>query len=87
MNVFITGVYSSIVRDLTLHDYIVPRPEGVLINYFFGAYTGSPLFGFDLDNEFIAGFGKGQWSAGLAPAVFGFDLNSDTVKGFDRGIW
>jgi hypothetical protein len=58
MSVFLSGAFSSIVVDMILHDMIIPRPETVLINYYLGVY---PLFGFDLDNNYIAGFDKGHW--------------------------
>lgn len=57
--IFLTGVFSSIVNDLVLNGLIVPRPEGVLYNYVF---TTLPAFGFDAQNDLIAGFDTGHWS-------------------------
>lgn len=53
------GVFSNLILQLISHDLIIPRPEGVLINYVFGEM---PFFGFDLDNEYIAGFDHGKWA-------------------------
>lgn len=52
------GKFTSIVQDLITNGYIVPRAEGVLYTYLFGT---PPFFGFDSDNEFIAGFDLGHW--------------------------
>jgi Protein of unknown function (DUF2612) len=57
--VFPTGTFSSILQDLITNGYIVPRPEGVLYEYVFGTL---PLFGFDRNDSFIAGFDVGHWS-------------------------
>lgn len=57
-NVYLSGALSSIVIDMILHDLIVPRPEGVLINYYMGTW---PLFGFDYHDDYIDGFDIGNW--------------------------
>ena len=53
------GTFTSIMSDLILNGYIVPRPEGVRVNYVFSL---KPIFGFDLNDANIAGFDKGHWS-------------------------
>lgn len=58
MTVYLTGNFSSIQIDMITNGLIIPRPEGVLINYALGTY---PLFGFDQDNSYISGFDKGNW--------------------------
>lgn len=42
--IILTGTFTSILRDLILNGYIVPRPEGVLYNYTFPTF---PVFAFD----------------------------------------
>lgn len=42
---------------------VLPRPAGVLVNYAFPTSSG-PIFGFDSNNEFVAGFDIGSWEAG-----------------------
>jgi hypothetical protein len=69
---FIGGVASTILLDMIAGyavngassgtvqgGLIVPRPEGVQYSWILG---GLPVFGFDLDNAFIAGFDVGHWS-------------------------
>jgi hypothetical protein len=53
------GVFSDLIIAIIENGLIIPRPEGIQINYEFGEM---PFFGFDTDDEFIAGFDKGKWS-------------------------
>lgn len=57
--VIVSGTFTTLIQDLVLNGYIVPRPEGVLYTYAFGTL---PIFGTDLDTEFIAGVDKGHIS-------------------------
>ncbi|MBG0865517.1 DUF2612 domain-containing protein [Burkholderia sp. 9779_493] len=43
--------------------YIPLKPEGVRVNYtIVTTIDGSPLFGFDMSNQLVAGFDVGAWS-------------------------
>ncbi|WP_343726697.1 DUF2612 domain-containing protein [Burkholderia seminalis] len=43
--------------------YIPLKPEGVRVNYtVVTTVDGSPLFGFDMSNQLVAGFDAGAWS-------------------------
>src|ERR1035437_529337 len=55
--IVLSGTFTSIVQDLIVHGYIVPRPEGVLYTYVFGDF---PIFGTDESNSFIAGVDLGH---------------------------
>jgi hypothetical protein len=57
--VILAGAFTSITQDLITNGYIVPRPEGVLYSFTFSTL---PIFGFDSDNSFIAGFDHGHFS-------------------------
>jgi hypothetical protein len=57
MNVFLWGGFSPIIKDLIANGYIIPRPQGVKINYFYGI---TPFFGCDRDDEYIAGVDTGH---------------------------
>jgi len=59
VSVILAGAFSSILQDLITHGLIVPRPQGVLYNYTFSTL---PIFGFDSDNTYIAGFDHGHWA-------------------------
>lgn len=58
MDIFLTGNFSPIVIEMIKHGLIVPRPEGVLVNYYLGE---APLFGFDYDNQYVSGHDIGVW--------------------------
>ena len=57
--VILAGAFTDLVQQMIQNGMIVPRPAGVLYNYTFAAL---PVFGFDSDNEYVAGFDKGKWS-------------------------
>jgi hypothetical protein len=57
--IVLTGAFTSILQDLIVNGYIIPRPEGVLYNYVFGVL---PFFGFGSSPGFIAGFDTGHWA-------------------------
>ncbi len=58
-NIIVTGSLTSIIQDLINNGLIVPRPQAVQYNYYFGDL---PLFGFDRNDSFIAGWDTGNWS-------------------------
>jgi len=55
---FLTGEFTSIIQDLIINGYIVPRPEGVLINL---TLSQMPILGFDQNNNFVGGFDIGHF--------------------------
>ncbi len=57
--IIITGSLTSIIQDLIVNGYIVPRPEGVEYIYSFGTL---PLLGADENNTYIAGADLGHAS-------------------------
>lgn len=59
VDVTVTGSFTSIIQDLIVNDYIVPRSEGVQYTYFLGTL---PYFGFGSTPGYIAGFGEGYWA-------------------------
>lgn len=64
----VSGVIPSALFIALLSDGYLPlKPETVLANYLITTVDG-PLFGFDVQNEFISGFDTGAW--GAAPAFF-----------------
>lgn len=57
--IILSGSFSSIIQDLILNGLIVPRPETVGYTFVFNTL---PAFGFDQNNDIIAGFDVGHWS-------------------------
>lgn len=60
--VYIAGdVPAPIIR--LIQGGIMPfKPESVRVKCYMINTTGEPVFGFDVDNEYIAGWGKGVWA-------------------------
>jgi len=56
------AIPSALFIALLSEGYVPLKPEGVRANYVITTVAG-PLFGFDVDNEYIAGFDTGAWGA------------------------
>ncbi|GAA5786153.1 DUF2612 domain-containing protein [Chitiniphilus shinanonensis] len=54
---------SALFLALLTGGYIPIKPEGVRINYYIVTPTEGAIFGFDLNNEYVAGFDAGVWGA------------------------
>lgn len=87
MDVAIFGSLPSTVRDMVENGYIVPKPQSVGINYIYYSNSGKPLFGYDLDNEFVAGYDIGEWANTNEISAFGYDQDDKKVQGYDTGSW
>lgn len=63
MTIGIAGkVPSAVFLALLAGGYIPLKPEGVRVAYtVVTSVDGAPLFGFDMDNELVAGFDTGVW--------------------------
>ncbi|WP_176321460.1 DUF2612 domain-containing protein [Burkholderia vietnamiensis] len=63
MTIGIAGkVPSAVFLALPAGGYIPLKPEGVRVNYtIVTTVDGAPLFGFDMNNQFVAGFDSGAW--------------------------
>ncbi len=62
MTIGIAGVLSNIVDLSILAQGLIPiQPAGVGINWAVTTVSGSPVFGFGVENLYISGFGVGAW--------------------------
>lgn len=50
----------AVAQELILGGYLPLKPEGVRVDTMVTSARG-PIFGFDVDNRFIAGFDEGAW--------------------------
>lgn len=57
---------SALFLALLSGGYIPIKPQAVRVNYYLVTSTdGAPLFGFDMSNEYVAGFDAGAWAIPL----------------------
>jgi hypothetical protein len=62
----ISGVIPSVTDLLIMSQGLLGlKPAGISIEYAVTSVNGSPLFGFDVDNEYIGGWDEGAW--GVSP--------------------
>lgn len=61
-DVLIIGDFNFRFTELINHGYIVPRSCGVLNNNLGVGSTNWPVFGFDMETDFVKGFDEGNWS-------------------------
>jgi hypothetical protein len=87
MDVTIFGNVPLLVRDLVAHGYIVPKPQTVRLNeVLYSNYQ--PAFGYDMENEYVAGYDVGYWILPLpSPPYFGYGREDALVAGYDVGSW
>jgi hypothetical protein len=57
--IILSGAFTSIIQDLIVNGYIIPRPEGVQYTFSFATL---PILGADENNSFIAGADLGHAS-------------------------
>ena len=63
-NIVAQGDYTQLERELILHGYIIPKPEGVRINLLtFVDVDGLPLFSYDYNTMTYSGYGS-HWAKG-----------------------
>lgn len=61
------GVIDSLTLALITGGYIPLRPEGVEITEYFIAVDTNPLFGWDIETDFVSGWDTGSWAMEVAP--------------------
>lgn len=83
IDILVSGAIPSIVfLSLLFGGYIPIKPEGVRINeYFVTTEYGSPVFGFDVDNDYIGGLDHGAWATSDLSAI-GIYLQTVYAVGF-----
>lgn len=59
MTALIIGLSSPMQKDLISNGYVIPKPQGVRINY---AYSTNPFFAYDLETNEFKGYDEGYWA-------------------------
>lgn len=60
LNVSVLGTLSSLLKDLIEHDMIIPRPQGVKMNFEWSPET-TAYFAYDMENDEYNGYDIGRW--------------------------
>lgn len=62
------GIIDSLTLALLTGGYIPLKPEGVRVNVYYVSVDANPVFGWDVDSDFIQGWGSGSWVRELSPS-------------------
>lgn len=63
---------------------IIPKPQSVLVN----AYVANDhVFGYDIENDVIAGYDKGNWIEQGDEMSFAYDTDTSRLSGYESGRW
>lgn len=87
MDVVLIGEFSQMEKELIDNGYIVPKPEGVRINFIvIESPDGIPLFSYGYDNELLGGYGT-HWFNLDRYQIFGYGEENETIAGYGTGYW
>lgn len=63
---------------------IIPKPQSVLVNAYF---INDHVFGYDIENDVIAGYDKGNWIEQGDEMSFAYDTDTSRLSGYESGRW
>ena len=63
---------------------IIPKPQSVLVNAYF---ANDHVFGYDIENDVIAGYDKGNWIEQGDEMSFAYDTDTSRLSGYESGRW
>ncbi len=64
---FVGGILDSLTLALIQGGYIPLKPEAIHVNTYYLPVNTGPLFGWDLDTDFVQGWETGSWAKELNP--------------------
>ncbi|MGG2044128.1 DUF2612 domain-containing protein [Burkholderia gladioli] len=68
---------------LLKNGFLSLKPEAVHVNYAVTSVDGAPIFGFDMENQYVGGFDTGAWAADTLAAAneldYTFALDASTL--------
>jgi hypothetical protein len=60
--IIVGAVPDAITLALITQGYIPLKPEGIRVNNYYTPVTTGPVFGWDLDTEYVQGWDSGSWT-------------------------
>lgn len=61
------GIVDSLTQALITGGYIPLKPEGVRVRDYYFPIDSGPLFGWNIESDFIQGWGEGSWARRISP--------------------
>ena len=87
IDIVVSGDFSVMERELINNGLIVPKAEGVRINYIIIAQNADvPIFSYGYDNEFLGGYTT-NWIKEEISLIFGYGEETQDISGYDTGSW
>lgn len=65
--IVVGGVLDALTQALLTGGYIPLKPEGVRVNAYYLPVNSGPVFGWDVESEYIKGWDEGSWTREIAP--------------------
>lgn len=82
--VIISNGINKLTQLMIRNGYIIPKPQSVLVNAYF---ANNNVFGYDIENDVIAGYDKGNWIEQGEEMSFAYDTDTPRLSGYDSGMW
>lgn len=87
MDILISGNFSVMERELINNGLIVPKSEGVRINYIIiEGNNNLPVFSYGYDNGILGGYNS-NWISEESDLIFGYGEVTKDIAGYDTGNW
>ena len=86
IDVLAIGIIDQITKEMVRQGLIVPKPQGVRVNYYF---SDRAVFGYDLETDTIKGYDHADWMNALPDVSFSYDVDGTEsgMNGYDDGCW
>ena len=86
IDVLAIGINDQITKEMVQQGLIVPKPQGVHVNYYFADHA---VFGYDLETDTIKGYDHADWMNALPDVSFSYDVEDPAsgMSGYDGSYW
>lgn len=82
--VIISNGIDKLTQMMIRNGDIIPKPQSVLVNAYF---ANGNVFGYDIENDVISGYDKGNWIELGDEMSFAYDTDTPRLSGYDSGMW
>jgi len=86
IDVLTIGIHDQITKEMVKQGLIVPKPQGVRVNYYF---ADRAVFGYDLETDTIKGYDHAAWMNSMPEISFAYDTDDPQIgmQGYDASYW